>query len=114
MEEALDATASNGGCRDCQDQRYVHLLIQELQSQKSLQDGFEAGEVDEEDEEEEAEAGDEAEREAVGLTEAGILSKNSASMPEALRNAQATGCSQVNFVQHNAETVSGVRQPKLW
>ncbi|KAM7536937.1 hypothetical protein Aperf_G00000068441 [Anoplocephala perfoliata] len=37
VEEALNATASNGGCRDCQDDRYVRLLMQELQSQQHHQ-----------------------------------------------------------------------------
>lgn len=33
----MNATASNGGCRDCQDDRYVRLLMQELQSQQQQQ-----------------------------------------------------------------------------
>ncbi|VDM33191.1 unnamed protein product [Hydatigera taeniaeformis] len=44
VEEALSATASNGGCRDCQDDRYVHLLVQELQCQQRLQNSFETEE----------------------------------------------------------------------
>eukprot|EP00108_Taenia_solium_P002934 TsM_001169400 transcript=TsM_001169400 gene=TsM_001169400 len=50
VEEALIATASNGGCRDCQDDRYVHLLMQELQCQQRLQNGFETEEEEEEGE----------------------------------------------------------------
>lgn len=50
VEEALSATASNGGCRDCQDDRYVHLLVQELQCQQRLQNGFETEEEEEEGE----------------------------------------------------------------
>nr|CDS31428.1 cysteine:serine rich nuclear protein 3 [Hymenolepis microstoma] len=38
IEEALNATAPNGGCRDCQDDRYVRLLLQELQGQQAQQD----------------------------------------------------------------------------
>ncbi|KAL5110542.1 Cysteine/serine-rich nuclear protein 2 [Taenia crassiceps] len=55
VEEALSATASNGGCRDCQDDRYVRLLVQELQCQQRLQNGFGT-----EEEEEEGEGNEEA------------------------------------------------------
>uniref|UniRef100_A0A5K3EMR8 CSRNP_N domain-containing protein n=1 Tax=Mesocestoides corti TaxID=53468 RepID=A0A5K3EMR8_MESCO len=34
VEEALQATTPNGGCRDCQNDRYVHFLMQELQCQQ--------------------------------------------------------------------------------
>lgn len=38
VEEALKATTPNGGCRDCQDDRYVRLLMQELQSRQAQQE----------------------------------------------------------------------------
>ncbi|VUZ57002.1 unnamed protein product, partial [Hymenolepis diminuta] len=38
VEEALKATTPNGGCRDCQDDRYVRLLMRELQSRQAQQE----------------------------------------------------------------------------
>ncbi|KAH9283960.1 Cysteine/serine-rich nuclear protein 2 [Echinococcus granulosus] len=91
VEEALNATASNGGCQDCQNDRYVHLLVQELQCQQRLQNGFET-----EEEEEEGEGEGTVESSQRMLSD--NLTVNSASFPHDTGNVEAV-CGEGSFIQ---------------